>query len=218
MWSLAWPWALAALPLPFIARALLPESPSLQDAGLKVPSLTAFASLTQRPNSEQLLNWRFWVAAIAWLLLVVAAARPERIGDEIDVPVSGRNLMLAVDLSGSMGREDFLANGRPATRLDVVKAAADDFIARRTGDRVGLVLFSDRAYVQAPLTEDLDTILALLDSTEVGMAGPQTALGDSIGLAIRSFESSEVDDRLLILLTDGNDTASTENATTYLIP
>ncbi|MDH3434538.1 MAG: BatB protein, partial [Gammaproteobacteria bacterium] len=95
MWSLAWPWALLALPLPFIARKLMSAAPSLQDAGLRVPSLSVFSSLSQRPDKEQLLHWRFWIAAVAWLLLAVAAARPERIGDELEVPVSGRNLMLA---------------------------------------------------------------------------------------------------------------------------
>ena len=102
MYSLAWPWVLLALPLPIIVRILLPASRSIAEAGLRVPTLRGFEPLQDRSDAEQLLNWRFWVAVLAWLLLVVAAARPERIGDEIDVPVSGRNLMLAVDLSGSM--------------------------------------------------------------------------------------------------------------------
>jgi Ca-activated chloride channel family protein len=125
MWSLAWPWVLLVLPLPYLARALMSESPSLQDAGLKVPSLSAFSTLAQRPDTEQFLNWRFWVAAIAWMLLVVAAARPERIGDELEIPVSGRNLMLAVDLSGSMDQKDFELGNRRVDRLTATKAVAD---------------------------------------------------------------------------------------------
>ena len=107
MWSLAWPWMLLALPLPLIVRALMPAVVGTQDAGFKVPSFSGFLYLTDRSEVEQLLNWRFWLAVIAWLLLVLAAARPERIGDELDVPVSGRNLMLAVDLSGSMDAKGF---------------------------------------------------------------------------------------------------------------
>ena len=104
MLSLAWPWILLALPLPFIVRALLPEANQLQEAGLRVPSFAGFDVLADRSRSEQLLNWRFWIAVLAWCLLVLAAARPERIGDELDVPVAGRNLMLAVDLSGRLGQ------------------------------------------------------------------------------------------------------------------
>jgi Ca-activated chloride channel family protein len=209
MWSLAWPWALMALPLPFIARALLPESPSLQDAGLKVPSLSAFASLTQRPNSEQLLNWRFWVAVIAWVLLVVAAARPERIGDEIDVPVSGRNLMLAVDLSGSMDQKDFELGNRRVDRLTATKAVASDFISRREGDRIGLILFGERAYLQVPLTLDRQTVTTLLLEAFIGLAGEKTAIGDAITLAVKRIHDQEIDanEQVLVLLTDGANTA-----------
>ena len=122
MLSLAWPWVLLALPLPFIARALLPEANQLQEAGLRVPSFAGFDVLADRSRSEQLLNWRIWVAMIAWVLLVVAAARPERIGDELEVPVSGRNLMLAVDLSGSMDQKDFEL-GRMVLGMEYLAAA-----------------------------------------------------------------------------------------------
>ena len=108
MYSLAWPWVLPALPLPLLMRRLLAEANDLQEAGLRVPSFTGFNMLRDRSQVEALLNWRFWVAAIAWILLVVAAAKPEHVGDELEVPVSGRNLMLAVDLSGSMDQEDFV--------------------------------------------------------------------------------------------------------------
>ena len=117
MWSLAWPWVLLALPLPWLLRRLLPEARGLAEAGLRVPSLSGFETLKDRSPVEQLLNWRFWIAVLAWCLLVVAAARPERIGDELEVPVAGRNLMLAVDLSGSMDQKDFELAGRRVDRL-----------------------------------------------------------------------------------------------------
>ena len=118
--------------------------------------------------------------------------------------------MLAIDLSGSMDYRDFPgANDETVSRFDAVQRVVTEFVAAREADRIGLIVFGNRAYLQLPFTRDLSTAVALVELMEVGMAGPRTALGDSIGLAIRSFESSEVEDRVLILLTDGNDTAST---------
>jgi len=209
MWSLAWPWALLALPLPLLASRLLPESARLQDAGLRVPSLGAFAVLGDRSDRARLLSWRFWVAALAWLLLVVAAARPEYIGDELDVPVSGRNLMLAVDLSGSMDQKDFELGSRRVDRLTATKAVASDFIARREGDRIGLILFGERAYLQVPLTLDRETVNVLLMEAFIGLAGEKTAIGDAITLAVKRIHDQEADasEQVLILLTDGANTA-----------
>jgi len=209
MWSLAWPWALLALPLPLLARKLLPESAHLADAGLKVPSLGAFAVLDSRPDTEQLWNWRFWIAAVAWLLLVVAAARPERIGDELEVPVSGRNLMLAVDLSGSMDQKDFELGNRRVDRLTATKAVASDFIERREGDRIGLILFGERAYLQVPLTLDRETVNVLLMEAFIGLAGEKTAIGDAITLAVKRIhdQAADASEQVLILLTDGANTA-----------
>jgi len=209
MWSLAWPWVLLVLPLPIIVRMLVSESASLQDAGLKVPSLKGFAMLAHRSESEQLLNWRFWVAAIAWLLLVVAAARPERIGDELDVPVSGRNLMLAVDLSGSMDQKDFELGNRRVDRLTATKAVASDFIGRREGDRIGLILFGEKAYLQVPLTLDRETVKILLLEAFIGLAGEKTAIGDAITLAVKRIHDQGEDgsEQVLVLLTDGANTA-----------
>ena len=158
MWSLAWPWVLLVLPLPLILRRLLPPAKGLSEAGLRVPSLDSFETLRDRSDAEQLLNWRFWIAVLAWVLLVVAAARPEKIGDELDVPIAGRNLMLAVDLSGSMDQNDFELGGRRVDRLTATKAVASDFIERREGDRIGLILFGERAYLQVPLTLDRETV------------------------------------------------------------
>jgi Ca-activated chloride channel family protein len=209
MWSLAWPWALLALPLPFLARKLLPESAQIQDAGLRVPTLGAFALLTGRPDTENLLNWRFWLAVVAWLLLVVAAARPERIGDELEVPVSGRNLMLAVDLSGSMDQKDFELGSRRVDRLTATKAVASDFIGRREGDRIGLILFGERAYLQVPLTLDRETVNILLMEAFIGLAGEKTAIGDAITLAVKRIhdQAADASEQVLVLLTDGANTA-----------
>ena len=209
MWSLAWPWAMLALLLPFIARKLMSESPTLQDAGLKVPTLSLFSVLSQRPERESLLSWRFWLAATAWILLVVAAARPERIGDELDVPVSGRNLMLAVDLSGSMDQKDFELGSRRVDRLTATKAVASDFISRREGDRIGLILFGERAYLQVPLTLDRETVKVLLLEAFIGLAGEKTAIGDAITLAVKRIHDQQIDasEQVLVLLTDGANTA-----------
>ncbi len=209
MWSLAWPWALLALPLPWLVRRLLPDAHDLAEAGLRVPNLSGFETLRDRSSAEQLLNWRFWVAILAWCLLVLAAARPERIGDELDVPVAGRNLMLAVDLSGSMDQKDFQLAGRRVDRLTATKAVASDFITRREGDRIGLILFGERAYLQVPLTLDRDTVKLLLLEAEIGLAGEKTAIGDAITLAVRRVHEQEdnAGEQVLVLLTDGANTA-----------
>ena len=209
MWSLAWPWALLALPLPLLVRRFLPEARGLSEAGLRVPNLSSFETLRDRSDSEQLLNWRVWIAVLAWCLLVLAAARPERIGDELDVPVAGRNLMLAVDLSGSMDQKDFELAGRRVDRLTATKAVASDFIERREGDRIGLILFGERAYLQVPLTLDRDTVKILLLEAEIGLAGEKTAIGDAITLAVRRVHEQKADagEQVLVLLTDGANTA-----------
>ncbi len=209
MFSLAWPWMMLVLPLPLIVRALLPDSSHLAVAGLRVPSFAGFATLVDRSQTEQLLNWRFWFAAVAWILLVVAAARPERVGDELEVPVSGRNLMLAVDLSGSMDQKDFELGNRRVDRLTATKAVASDFISRREGDRIGLILFGERAYLQVPLTLDRETVKVLLLEAFIGLAGEKTAIGDAITLAVKRIHDQHEDagDQVLVLLTDGANTA-----------
>src|SRR5262249_46200603 len=148
-------------------------------------------------------------AAIVWVLVVAALARPQQVGDAVTHEVSARDLILAVDISGSMDQADFRTpDGRAIRRLDGVKLVLGDFISRRRGDRVALILFGSRPYIQVPFTQDLQTARMLLDQSEVGMAGQQTVIGDAIGLAIKTFDSSKAQQKLVILLTDGNDTAS----------
>jgi Ca-activated chloride channel family protein len=209
MWSLAWPWVLAALPLPLLVRYFAKQAIGLSEAGLRVPSTNSFSTLKGRSGTEHISNWRFWLAVLAWILLVLAAARPERIGDEVDVPVSGRNLMIAVDLSGSMDQKDFELAGRRVDRLTATKAVASDFIERREGDRIGLILFGERAYLQVPLTLDRKTVNVLLMEAFIGLAFEKTAIGDAITLAVRRVHEQEEDagDQVLVLLTDGANTA-----------
>ncbi|HEY6598944.1 MAG TPA: VWA domain-containing protein, partial [Pseudomonadales bacterium] len=143
------------------------------------------------------------LAWLAWACLIGAAARPQFTGDPVSLPSTGRDLMLAVDISGSMNTEDMEIDGRQTNRLTVVKEVVSDFIARRAGDRVGLILFGSNAYLQAPLTFDLATVEQLLREAPVGIAGGKTAVGDAIGLAVKRLRTRPAESRVLILLTDG---------------
>ena len=213
MLEFAWPWMFALLPLPLLVWWLLPPFRARQ-ASVQVPFFERLASATgQTPQRGAVVLQRratqLVVAAAVWLLTVAALARPQWVGDPLTHEISARDLVLAVDISGSMDQRDFRsADGQTLTRLDGVKRVIRDFIARRKGDRIALILFGTKAYVQVPFTQDLATAQQLLDQTAVGMAGQQTALGDTIGLAIKTFEKSAAKQKLLILLTDGNDTAS----------
>jgi len=151
--------------------------------------------------------WLALAAMLVWLLLVVAAARPQWIGEIESLPVTGRDLLLAVDISGSMDTQDMILNKTAVNRLKVVKKVAGEFIQRRHGDRVGLILFGSRAYLQTPLTFDTQTTATLLDESEIGLAGRETAIGDAIGLAVKRLRDDAASERVLILLTDGANTS-----------
>ncbi len=201
----AWPWLFAALPLPLLAL-LLPRARSAEPATLRFPFYAALRDNLQS-HTGQRSRLRLALATVAWLLLVLAAARPQLIGESVHLPVSGRSLMLAVDISGSMQNEDMQIRGRQLSRLTAVKIVAGDFIDKRKGDRIGLILFGDEAYLQAPLTFDRKTVRTLLDEAQIGLAGQQTAIGDAIGLAIKRLRKEPARNRVLILLTDGANTA-----------
>jgi Ca-activated chloride channel homolog len=213
MLEFAWPWMLALLPMPLLIWWLLPPFRARQ-ASVQVPFFERLASATgQTPQRGAVVLQRraaqMIAAVLIWLLIVAALARPQWVGDPLTHEISARDLILAIDISGSMDQRDFLAaDGQTLRRLDGVKGVVTDFIARRHGDRVALILFGTKAYVQVPFTQDLSTAAQLLAQTDVGMAGQQTAIGDTIGLAIKTFEKSTAKQKLLILLTDGNDTAS----------
>lgn len=199
-----WPWLFLALPLPVLARLLLPRADDAVEAALRVPGLAAFSLDNAAPSIRRIpQRSRLWLAALAWLLLVTAAARPVWLGDPIDLPVSGRDLMLAVDLSGSMQTPDFVINDQQVDRLDAIKHIAGQFIDQRVGDRLGLILFGSNAYLQTPLTFDRNTVHQMLDESAIGLAGEQTAIGDAIGLAVKRLRDQPPGNRVLILLTDG---------------
>ncbi len=201
-----WLWAFALLPLPLLAALLLPRAKEQTPAALRIPFFGALKSgLTLREQSTSPI-WK-WLAVLAWITLIVAAARPQLIGESIEMPVTGRSLMMAVDISGSMQTEDMDIGGRAISRLTAVKAVAGDFIDHRKGDRIGLILFGSQAYLQAPLTFDRKTVKQLLNEAAIGLAGQQTAIGDAIGLAIKRLQQQPEKNRVLILLTDGANTA-----------
>lgn len=204
-----WWWGFLLLPLPWLLRAWLPASEVRQLAlavpllvGLKLPS-ARFARPSMRP--EGLCLWAFWIC------LIVAASRPFWLGDPISRTVSGRDLMLAVDISGSMNESDMTINDKAASRIDVLKLVAAQFIERRQGDRLGLILFGTNAYTYLPLTFDLDAFGKLLADVSTGLAGRHTAIGDAIGLSLKSMRKQESRHKVLILVTDGSNTAGFEN-------
>jgi len=202
----AWPWLLLALPLPWLLRRLLPPVADASAAALKVPfgqRLDGIAGRTgpARARGVGLLAW------LAWALLCVAAARPQLLGPMVQPPQAGRDLMLAVDLSGSMGEEDMQLGSDVVDRLTAAKAVLADFLDRRAGDRVGLIVFGQRAFVLAPLTLDRDTVRQQLQDSVVGLAGRETAIGDAIALATKRLRALPSDQRVLVLLTDGVNTA-----------
>jgi len=203
--TFAWPWAFAVLPLPLLA-ALLPRAPRQAGPALQLPFAAVFGSaLVNGPDKPAPL--RLALAALAWVLLVCAAARPQFVGEPLQLPVSGRDLMLAVDISGSMQTQDMVVGNQAVSRLTAVKSVAGDFIDRRVGDRLGLILFGDQAYLQTPLTFDRKTVRTQLDEAAIGLAGKRTAIGDAIGLAVKRLREQPQGNRVLILLTDGANTA-----------
>jgi len=198
MFKFEWCWVFLLLPLPVLVRLFVPKWASKPRA-LKVPFFgqvysTAFAD---SPSKFLLI-----LATVTWLALVCATARPIWVEECIQLPISGRDLLIALDISGSMQQQDFSIG--TASRLDVVQKIARDFVQRRAGDRVGLILFGSQPYLYAPLTFDLDTVADFLGDARVGFAGQQTAIGDTIGLAVKVLRAREAENRILILLTDGD--------------
>jgi len=206
-------WVFLLLPLPFLVVWLSPVHRQRASA-LRFPFFNRIVDAAGiKPNSGAIVlgktRLQILAAAVIWSLLITGMANPEFLGAPVERTQSARDLILAIDISASMNAVDFTAtDGNVIQRLEAVQQVVNEFVAAREGDRVALIVFGSRAYVQAPLTNDLETIIALMSQTEVGMAGPQTAVGDAIGLAIRTFESSDIEQRLLIVLSDGSDTAS----------
>ncbi|MCB1774914.1 MAG: VWA domain-containing protein [Gammaproteobacteria bacterium] len=202
-----WPWVFILAPLPLVVRWLMPPAPVTTTSALKLPFYHELQAPAQGRQTSARSRWTQAVAWLIWCLLLLAAARPQWLGEPVTLPLSGRDLMLAVDVSGSMQQEDYRLGGRPVNRLDVVKAVAGRFIERRDADRLGLILFGSRAYLQTPLTYDRQTVRTMLQETVIGLAGRETAIGDAIALAIKRLREQPRDNRVLIILTDGSNTA-----------
>nr|HAT8714255.1 VWA domain-containing protein [Legionella jordanis] len=202
MFELAFPWALCALPLPFL-WLFLPRAQISLTAAVKIPFFNALAHRMDEKKYgflEQKINV---LLILLWVLLLLAAAGPRWIGEPQPVEREGRNIMLALDLSGSMELPDMLLNGEPVSRLTIVKQTAEEFVKQRVGDRIGLILFGTRAYLQTPLTYDRQSVLVRLDDASVGLAGQTTSIGDALGLAVKRLQDVPAKGRIIILLTDG---------------
>ncbi|MDG1064789.1 MAG: VWA domain-containing protein [Luminiphilus sp.] len=209
MIELAYPELFLLAPLPIVMRFLRAGNRS-EEAALEAPFANRWRQLAKTSSlGFQSSPLKLIVLILIWLSLVTAATRPQWVGEPIELANSGRDLLLAIDLSGSMQIEDMQIGNSLVSRITAVKAIAADFASRRTGDRVGLILFGTRAYVQAPLTFDVKTVKQFIEEAQLGFAGEDTAIGDALGLAVKRLRERPANSRVLILLTDGQDTAST---------
>ncbi|MDX2504922.1 MAG: VWA domain-containing protein [Gammaproteobacteria bacterium] len=219
MYSFDWPWMFILLPLPAIFYWLSPPVDISQKQALKVPFYEQLHNLSTQSSAHKsgYFSPLVLLAFLAWIFLVAASAQPKWSGEAISIPVSGRDLMLAVDISGSMETADMFFAQDAVDRLTAVKSVLVPFIRKREGDRLGLILFADHAYLQTPLTFDRKTIEQMLDESFIGMAGQRaTAIGDAIGLAVKRLKdlpAEQSDSRVLILLTDGSNNAGIDPVT-----
>jgi len=205
MISFAWPWLFALLPLPLIIYFLPVKKSTNQQSALIMPVLinvTSNAVSDQQKRKSPLI-----ILTTCWILVIIAMSRPQWLGEAIDIPSEGREMMIAVDLSGSMEIEDMSLNGRNVNRLQMLKVVLGDFIERRVSDRLGLILFADDAYMQTPMTFDRKTVKQMLDESELNLVGRKTAIGDAIALAVKRFDAKQESNKVLLLLTDGQNTA-----------
>lgn len=206
MIQIAYPWELIALILPIIIYYALPKANQQSSSALKVPFFEqiyqAFASEHSSGKIPAKSKLKYLLGLI-WLLVVISGAGIQWLGKPIALPQTGRDLLMTIDLSGSMQTPDMVVNGQAQTRIDVVKQVASQFINNRNGDRLGLVLFGSRAYLQTPLTFDRKTVAQMLNDASLGIAGPQTAIGDALGLSIKQLIDHPKNSKAIVLLTDG---------------
>jgi Ca-activated chloride channel family protein len=210
MLAFDYPWAALAAPLPTLIYLWWPRAQQ-REAALRIPFYQEFADATEAPSRALRRRGRLLGLGLLWLLLVAAACGPRWLGEPVALPSSGRDLLLAVDISGSMQIEDMQIGDELVARVVAVKAVVADFIRQREGDRIGLILFGTQAYLQAPLTFDLATVGRFLEEAQLGFAGPETAIGDAIGLAVKRLRERPGQRHVLILLTDGANTAGKVN-------
>jgi len=203
MFEVSWPWVFLALPLPYLLKRFNKRAANIPT--LKIPSFEHNPLLTghneQKAQKVSLLHWLFWIC------LCSALSNPKWLGEPISLPNEGRDIMLAVDLSGSMKEQDMEYQGQYVDRLTMVKAVLKNFIEQRQGDRLGLILFADTAFLQTPLTRDLSTVSQMLAESQIGLVGRATAIGDALGLSVKRFSQKKDSNRILVLLTDGQNTA-----------
>ncbi len=202
MLELSYPWLLLLLGLPLFFKKRQQDSGS----ALALPALARVAA-TQQLRKHWLQHVAALPQALIWLCLVLAACQPRWLGEPVSLPQQGRDLMLAIDLSGSMDINDMVLDGQAMNRLAAVKRVVGDFILQRKGDRLGLILFADAAYQQTPLTYDLATVQSFLDDSQLKLVGQRTAIGEAIGLAVKRLNTYETSNKVLILLSDGANNA-----------
>lgn len=211
MWQFDYPWLLLLLPLPWLGYRYLPDYREARSA-VRVPFFGAMSRAVGQAPSQAGTHgnaWQLLLNLLVWTLILVAAARPVFVEKPIERQQPVRDLMLAIDISQSMETTDFTdASGQKINRLAAVKEVVHGFIDKRKDDRLGLIVFGSGAYPQAPLTLDHASLSLLLDDTGIGMAGPNTAIGDAIGLSLKLLDQAREQEKVLILLTDGNDTSS----------
>lgn len=205
MFEFSWPWCFVLLPLPWILSRFMPLKQQGQ-LRLRIPGFAKLGlnnqAVQQHSRKVSLLEW------LVWVLLVVAIANPTWLDEPITLPNEGRDIMLAVDLSGSMTEQDMeYRNNQYVDRLTMVKAVLSDFIEQRQGDRLGLILFGDTAFLQTPLTRDVKTVSQMLSEAQIGLVGRATAIGDALGLSVKRFANKDESNRIVVLLTDGQNTA-----------
>ena len=209
MFEFYWPWFWLLLPLPLViqyfwrpaVRQLNPViAPFHQSiSALKYSSVTS-AFTVKKVSFRHICLWLIWIA------LLSSASNPRWSDNSMSIPISGRDLMIAVDLSGSMEVEDMILSNQPTNRLNITRFVVNQFVEQRKGDRIGLIFFGSQAYLQAPLTFDIKTVQTFMDEAHIGMAGKYTAIGDAIGLAVKQLQKNPEYQRVLVLLTDGANT------------
>lgn len=206
----AYPLAFALLLLPFLIYFLTPAVKGMHGEALKVPFIADLKRISiiaggvwRSADSDSKLSKRFWFLYVVWFLLTLACARPQMVGEPIRLKNEARDIMLVLDISTSMLEDDFSLYGRRITRLDAVKNVVSDFTSKRANDRIGLILFGTRAYMQSPLTFDKASVKDILWSMKAGMAGDSTSIGDALGLALKNLRENKSKDKIIILLTDG---------------
>lgn len=203
MFTLANPWVLLLLPLPLLVWFFIPKAKIKLPTALNVPFFAAMVDIANQEKQSFVAQSSLLIPALVWLLLVFAMAGPRWLGEPKPIEREGYNIMMALDLSGSMEIPDMILHDRPASRLTVVKNAAEQFVRDRLGDKIGLILFGSRAYLQTPLTYDRQTVLLRIEDATVGLAGKTTSIGDAVGLAVKRLDAVPQKGRVIILLTDG---------------